>query len=81
MTQKKFSSDAESSLHRRSALPHPEQKQVVKQAQKEELRRLSMNFPDSLHLELKLFSVKRRRDMTSVVIEAVKEYLSKHSGK
>ena len=81
MTQKKFSSDAESSLHRRSAHQHAEQKKVIEQSQKEEFQKLSVNFPDSLHLELKLFSVKRRRDMTLVVIEDVKEYLRKHSGK
>ena len=46
---------------------------------KEETTRLNAEVPISLHKKVKLFGVQSDQSITEIVIDALNEYLSKHS--
>lgn len=53
--------------------------QVMQDIAKEETTRLNADVPVSLHKKVKLQAVEEGRSITDIVIESLKEYLSKYS--
>lgn len=48
-------------------------------ASAEELKRLNVNVPKSFHAKVKAFAITQDADISSVVISALDEYMSKYS--
>ena len=71
----KFDLEVGQSLGRRGTHRNPDTKKVLDILHQEERKRLHVHLPASLHKTLKLLAVEQDRDMTAVVIDALKEYL------
>ena len=56
-----------------------EKNQAMQVASSEPTKRLNAEIPQSLHSEVKIQAVKENRKIVDVVIDALKEYLSKNS--
>jgi len=53
--------------------------EVIEAATKEDTTRLNAEIPISLHRQVKIMAARKGNSITELTIEALREYLSKHS--